>query len=119
MLLLDARAVERSFFRIVTTDPPTVDDFRSHQELGIPNLDPANYELWSGISVYGTLHQARKKALQYPSKGRYLAELRIPEGTNLTLKRTGRNNHFTIWGAKEDLLDSVVRVISVEESEYE
>jgi hypothetical protein len=60
--------VERSFFRIVKSDPSRDEDFQSHQELEVPLRDPADYELWRGISVYGTLHQARNKTPQYPSK---------------------------------------------------
>jgi hypothetical protein len=30
-------------------------------------------------------------------------------------KRTGGSNHFTIWGAKEDLLRCVEMIVNVEE----
>jgi hypothetical protein len=111
--------LERSFFRIVKNNPPIAEDFQSHKELGIPVRDPANYELWSGVSVYGTLHQARKKAKQYPSKGTYIAMLRIAEGMPLTFRRTGGSNHFTVWGMKEDLLQCVEEVVNVEDDEHE
>jgi len=101
----------RRFFRIVFANPPTLGDFRSHEELGRALLDPSREEEWMGISVYGTLHQARKKANDYPTLGRLIAELEIPEGSSVTYKRTGRaSSHYTLQGPRTDMLACVVAV---------
>lgn len=86
--------------------------------LGIPLLDPSKREQWSGISVYGTLVQAQKKARQYPSKGKLIAELEIDEGSSIRYARTGSaHSHYTLYGAIDDLLRCVVAVLPATEDE--
>lgn len=100
--------MDRTFFRIVTSNPPTREDFLSHRALGRPLTDPARVRQWEGVSVYGTAHQARKKARQYPTLGQYIAELRVPGDAPIEAERTGSSNHHTLWGTPEALLACVV-----------
>ncbi len=107
----DLETPSRTFFRIVTANPPTEHDFRSHQELGRHLFDPSNVEEWRGVSVYGTLRQAQKKARDYPSMGQLIAELEITEGSPVSYKRTGRaHSHYTLPGPCDEMVRCVVAV---------
>ena len=64
------------------TRPPTVEDFWSYRELGMPLLrdTPAARRRWEGISVDEMFEQAAKQARNVGFKfGELIAELRIPE----------------------------------------
>src|SRR6476661_4656628 len=90
----------RSFFRVVKSNPPTPDDFKSYHELRMPVLrhDPQSRRLAEGLSVYATLAQARRAARSQPFLGQFVAELIIPENAPLTFERTGKKaGHHTIW----------------------
>ena len=105
--------MERVFYRVVATDPPTQRDFLSHKALGIPLRSPNDQDLWEGISVQATEQQARKRA-RLPGFGRYIAGLVVREGGSISWRRTGRQpGHHTLWGDPEELLACVVRTIPV------
>lgn len=110
------RNVARIFYRIVKTDPPTLDDFKSYRELGIPARtdDPEVLRMREGISVYATETQARNRSRAVPHLGRYVAMLEIPDSAAITHRRTGDSRgHHTIWGDAADVLACVVFVRSV------
>ena len=74
--------------------------------------------LAQGVSVMATLAQARKRARQVPSlRGkRFIAEVRIPDGSAITFARTTKTpGHYTLWGDPDDMLQCVVSVVPVEE----
>lgn len=103
------------FYRIVLTDPPTVEDFLSYQVQGRTpaTTDPEAFRLWSGISVYATEAQARRQALAYPFLGPYLARLEIPDTGPIRFERTTRSRgHYTLWGEPGALLACVVVTIA-------
>jgi len=75
--------VARSFFRVVSSNPPTLDDFLSHRARGIPLRNPDEEDMWEGVSVQATEPQARRRA-RLPGFGRYIAELVIPEDGTIT-----------------------------------
>jgi len=107
---------ERSFWRIVRTNPPTRRDFLSHVALGIPirGEDDATLRQAHGISVYATEAQARRKARAVPVLGGWLAELAIGESVAVTVERTaGGPGHHTIWGDADALLACVKRLTPV------
>lgn len=105
----------RVVFRIVRSDPPTENDFRSRAGLGLGLLvDTAlGRELHEGLSVLSSEAEARSLAKEFPSLGRFVAVLRVPEGARLerTLRRAG---HWTIWADAQLLLDSVAVVVPVD-----
>jgi len=103
------------FYRIVRDDPPTVRDFLSHKELGVPLFDPGKRDIWEGVSVYRKLDDAKKKAAISPDKGRYIAIMHIPDGETIRFAITGRRreSHFTCWGRAERLLACVVETVRV------
>jgi len=104
----------RSFYRLVQTNPPTLLDFTSNQALGrTPRRpDPEVLRLWSGISAYETMEQARAKAERSPWLGAHIAELRVPADGPIRYERTTRSaGHYTLWGEPGDLLACVVSVV--------
>ena len=104
---------QRSFYRVVRTDPPTREDFLSHEALGIPPRNPDDVELWRGVSVQSTEQQARQRA-RLPGFGRFIAELVIADDSGIIWRRTGRQaGHHTLWGDPDAMLACVVRTIPV------
>jgi hypothetical protein len=99
--------------RIVLTDPPTLADFTSDESMGLPPADddPSRLRLRSGISVYATENQARRKALDYPRLGEHIAVLDVPNLGPLRFERTTRSRgHYTLWGDPDEIHRCVVAV---------
>jgi hypothetical protein len=107
----------RTVYRIVLTNPPTLRDFLSDEELGKPprSADPVVRRVWSGISTYQTQSQARRKARAYPWLGGFIACLEIPAHAPVRIERTFPRSagHHTLWGVAADVLQYVVRVVPV------
>ena len=104
------------FYRLVRSNPATLDDFTSQQAKGIPMArpDPEVALLWGGISVYATETQARNQGRAKPWLGAYIAELTISEDDPITFRRTGTGRgHHTLWGEPSDLQARVTRVSDV------
>lgn len=101
----------RVFYRIVRTDPPTLDDFISNFARGRPLPDdPEDIRLWDGLSVYSTAAQARRQRRRSPILGRYIAVLRVPLDGTVRIERTRGEGHHTLWGDPDALLSLVVAV---------
>lgn len=82
----------------------------SYQALGIAltRNDPEALRLAAGISLYSTLQQARNQVARLPPERRgFVAELRIPEDAPVTIERTGKRGHHTLWGSADVILDYV------------
>jgi hypothetical protein len=108
------------FYRIVKTNPPTVEDFRSGKALGKTLIDPDldNRRLWEGISVYATEAQARRTARRYPRIGSYIVALRVSQaGPTRWDRTTGRAGHYTFWGEAGDIMTCVVSILSIAQVE--
>jgi hypothetical protein len=103
----------------VRGDPPTEDDFLSHEAQGRrqPDDSPETLRLWSGISVYATEEQARRRARTAPMLGTYLAELRFADDGAIRWERTPRRGHHTLWAPPALLLAAVTLVVPIEGSE--
>lgn len=104
----------RTLYRIVLTDPPTVQDMMSYEALAIePRTDDAEtLRLVTGISLYNTLQQARNHAAGRPWQGNaFVAELRMPDEAPVTIERTTTSRgHHTLWGNPRAILEYVIRV---------
>lgn len=109
-------------YRLVEHDPPTLDDMRSYHELGIPLRvrTAETVRQASGISLYNTEQQARNQAgrLQRPEH-RFIAELQIPANAPVTIERTGRRGHYTLWESPDVILGFVTRVVPIGSEEEE
>lgn len=104
------------FFRLVSRNPPTTEDFFSYAMEGIEIPEGHDPIVGEGISVQATLAQMRGK--RYVRQWcHFIAELHFPESDDrFRWQKTGGRGHFTVWGAPEDLLKCVV-VIHPRESE--
>jgi hypothetical protein len=112
-----SRIVYRPFFRLTQADPPTLSDFTSRAAQGAAPMDddPDRQRLHSGISVFATETQARKKASQYPFLGNFIARIELPDDAPVVIERTLRNGpgHHTIWGDPALLCGYVTAVVPV------
>jgi hypothetical protein len=106
----------RRFYRLVRSNPPTLDDFSSQQAKGIPMArpDPEVALLWDGISVYATEAQARHQAKAKPWLGAYIAEIAISVEDPIAYRRTGTGRgHHTLWGDPTEVRARLTRVVDV------
>jgi hypothetical protein len=106
-------ASELLLYRIVKSNPPTLLDFTSKLALGLvdADADPETKRLESGLSMYRTASQARKKARAFPFLGRYIAAVRVEASAGLRFERTtDSRGHHTVWGSPEAILGRVVTV---------
>ena len=97
--------IPRSFYRIVKTNPPTLEDFLSNQAKGREvhrGIHRGMVRLWDGLSMYASEEQASSKAAQSPMLGSFVAELVIPADGPIRIEQTTRDReHFTLWGDPE------------------
>jgi hypothetical protein len=105
----------RTFYRIVTNDPPEESDFYSYERLGIsvarPSAEPIRRQ--QDISVYSTIERAVRRARQYPHLGSFIAIMEIDD-ERILVDQTGRNPaHYTILANPIALLRAVVDTIRV------
>ena len=104
----------RTFFRLVKHDPPKLDEFRSHQALGVTfrrPLDPEAFRISFGVSVSDDAPKLRAQVAANPRLGAFVAVLRISDGGPVRWeKTTRRRDHYTLWGAASDILSCVERV---------
>ena len=100
------------FFRVVSSSPPTPDDFRARRPGGAEEGFAGERHIESGISVFATLRQARRNARSFPSHGAFIAELVIPDEAEVSFRRTGRQpGHHTVWASSNELLAWVTSVL--------
>jgi hypothetical protein len=104
-------------FRVVRSDPPTIDDFRSPLERGRHRIDERQ-EQASGVSVFAQLEQARRHARRY-DLGSYIAEIAVPDSMHIERTQRRTAGHFTVWADPDALLGMVVQVTPVEYSRDE
>jgi hypothetical protein len=104
-----------TFYRIVKTNPPTVEDFISDRDRGRPPpRNPAMMDLWFGLSMFDSEAAARQTAIRYPLIGEFIAAVEIQETDPIRVERTTqRSGHFTAWGEAALLLRRATTVTSV------
>lgn len=109
----------RIFYRLVTADPPTLDDFRSYDALGKQPLrskrdDPDFLRRWKGLSVYDTYKAARDLAeSRHWKRWAHIAILHIPHAASVTFEGPEAFGHWNVYGADPTFLRDacVVRVL--------
>jgi hypothetical protein len=105
-----------AFYRVVRTNPPTAEDFRSDREQGRPRPGPRWAHTWHGFSVMDSEAGARQLVSEYPRIGSYIATITVEEGSGIRIERThNREGHYTMWGIPETVLAHVQSVIAAEE----
>lgn len=102
--------MDRAFYRIVRSEHPTLDDFKSARELGKPLVRRYLREWAEGISVHDDLDHsiahARDNRLRL---GCHVAKMVIPDGGSIELAQTTRDrHHYSIYASAQELLSLVV-----------
>src|SRR5215208_3956814 len=107
-------ATVRVAYRILRTNRPTPTDFTSNAALGrrLENPSLQRQRLWEGISVWGTLAQARRLARRYPRTGQWISELRIPVDASIEVGKTLGPGHYTLWGDTVEIARCIVSIVS-------
>jgi hypothetical protein len=102
-------------YRIVRSNPPTVEDFTSPMMLGkLPQRRERQYPgEWAGLSTFDSFETARAMAQRYPVLGRWIATLRL-DSQRIVARQTFGPGHYTVWGLPSALLDAVVVLQSVD-----
>ena len=107
----------RVLYRIVKTNPPTLDDFTSNAARGklLRNPTPELLDRWSGLSAYDGEELARRRALwaihQGRSLGQFIAILEVEP--MVRAEQTFDRGHYTLWGEPAALLACVRWVVPV------
>jgi hypothetical protein len=108
----------RVLYRLVQTDPPTIRDFLSNEELGRRprrRLSGRDRERWRGVSHYDSVAAATVTGRASPWHGPYIAAVRIPAGGPVRVEQTGRDpSHYPVWADAAVLLSWMMSVIPVE-----
>ena len=103
------------FYRIILRTEPSLDDFRSNDELGHEPkrpLTPQQAPLWTGLSVFETLEAARHQRSRSAWLGEYVAEIHLPGLSDAEARRTTASpGHWTLWLPADLLYSSVVAII--------
>jgi hypothetical protein len=106
-LVFDGSALEIVLYRIVERCPPTLDDFRSYEELG-RSYDRRDFILGIGVSMHTSRGRAIRIARRF-GHGRGTAELDL-RASAIAWARTGASGrHVTVWAPPELLLEAVVQ----------
>ena len=108
----------RIFYRLVESDPPTLQDFTSQEALGIRPRRPLSrqgQERWRGVSHFDSRPAVVAMGADSPWLGGYIAEVRLPPGAGARAAQTGADpSHWTLWATPADLLSWVVSVAAIE-----
>src|SRR4051794_27406115 len=101
----------RLFYRIVRTNPATLEDFISNAARGRPQPDdPNDARVWDGLSAYSTAAWARRKQRASPALGDFVAVLRVPLDGTVRVERTRGGGHYTLWAEPSGLLALVTAI---------
>lgn len=80
--------------RFVLADPPTIDDFRSHNLLGQPRNPQVDACRWASCSVFSSL-PALNKLPRIRERFKYFVTFEIDENSGVV--KTGRGGHLDLW----------------------
>jgi hypothetical protein len=92
--------------RAVRSCPPSVDDFRSHESLGLP-YPRAMFVRATGISVFRS-RAALARVRRRFRLGSFTAALDL-DSRDVAWAETGRAGHLTVWANPELLLERVIQ----------
>jgi hypothetical protein len=95
----------RVLFRIAKHDPPTDDDFLPSDPL--PDDDEETKRLRTGVSMWATQTQARKKARAMAWLGHVIAQVALPDSA-VVERTTSSRGHHTVWDDPNVLAGAVI-----------
>jgi hypothetical protein len=99
--------VAREFYRIVHSEHPGWEDFRSLGDEGKVCVSGRRYrECAEGISVFDDFEHTCELARTYGfRRGTYIARLVVPEDGSVEFAHTFRDHHYTIYyGSPQSIL---------------
>jgi len=105
-LVYSAADLDGVVYRAVSACPPTLDDFRSYVELGVPHRSRQRFRA-TGISVARD-RQALHRRIERFRLGPAVATLDL-QGTDAVWTESGGRSHLTVWLPAADLLERVVQ----------
>jgi hypothetical protein len=92
----DEIAAPRDVFRLVRSNPPTVDDFKSQRAEKPRAVFQVSECQARGLSVFAERRDS-ERALKLPTlRGRLICSLRLGPGAG-RIQQTGRTSHHTWW----------------------
>lgn len=87
----------RSVFRLVRSDPPTSEDFRSQRKEKGPGVVFRVDECRArGLSVFGSRKSAAGARRFRPLRGRLICRVELAAGAG-SIRQTGDPSHYTWW----------------------
>lgn len=104
-LVYDGTALDGLLYRATADCPPTLDDFRSHESLGLP-YPQALFIRATGISVYRSRAQLERSRVRF-GLGLATATLEL-RTADVAWAETGHRGHLTIWAPPRTILRRVV-----------
>jgi hypothetical protein len=94
----------RTLYRLVRSNPPTLDDFMSYEALKVPPRRPLTSrqrDHWRGVSFYATQAAARLRARASPQLGSFIAEMQVPDEVQVRIEQGGRDlDHYNVWAER-------------------
>jgi hypothetical protein len=105
-LVYDGSALDGLLYRIVRPCPPTVEDFRSYEALGIP-YDRRDFFRGTGVSMRVSRKRSEAVARRF-RRGRAVAALDL-RGAPIAWTRSRGRDHLTVWAPPDLLLRAVVQ----------
>lgn len=106
----------RTLYRIVKTNPPTIEDFFSHERRGQPlprGAPPSLRASWTAVSTHDTIEASRAVQRRFPRTGAFIARVEIEDEAPVRVEQTGTDlHHFDVWAEPAGLLARVVVVES-------
>ena len=93
----NAEAASGELFRVAKTNPPSAEDFKSHEELGKKSTGPQCLRV--GLSLFQTIDDAEHLTQLFPKLGRYVLRGQLQPHHGVT-KLTPSNRyptHTTWW----------------------
>ena len=110
----------RRFYRVVTTNPPTLRDFLSLKALGRhlrPSASVLQRHIYDGLSVSSNIASAGYTAKRYPRTGAFIAILDVPDDGRFVIEQTTPTlTHYTIWGDAAAVMACMTTIVSLEEA---
>ncbi len=104
-------------YRIVGSDPPTVDDFKSNHELGKPirprSPEAAYRMVWYAVSVFERFEQAEALAQRFPKLGDFVATARLEPDQGFSYALWGSRGHMSVWGDPAGFLGAVADTVAI------
>jgi hypothetical protein len=105
-LVYDGTALDGLLYRATAECPPTLDDFRSHESLGLP-YPQSLFIRATGISVYRTRKELERSRVRF-DLGPATAAMEL-HTADVAWTETGRRGHITVWAPPRLLLQRVVQ----------